>query len=68
MMNKVALLNEEQVTQLVAVEYVEGAYFNPFKDDDGNWVISLEELEQCRIEWVKTLPLIDFNPVITELT
>lgn len=67
-MTQVALLNEEQVTQLVGVEYVECAYFNPLQDADGNWVISLEELEQCRIEWVKTLPLIDFNPVITELT
>ena len=67
-MTQVALLNEEQVTQLVAVEYMEDAYFNPIKDADGNWVISLEELEQCKIEWVKTLPLIDFNPVITELT
>lgn len=67
-MTQVALLNEEQVTQLVAVEYVEDCYFNPIQDADGNWVISLEELEQCRIDWVKTLPLIEFNPVITELT
>jgi hypothetical protein len=67
-MIQVALLNEEQLTQLVAVEYMEDCFFNPIQDADGNWVISLEELTQCRIEWVKTLPLIDFNPVTTELT
>jgi len=65
-MTQVALLNEEQLTQLVAVEYMEDCFFNPIQDADGNWVISLEELDQCRIEWVKTLPLIDFNPVITD--
>lgn len=66
-MIQVALLNEEQVTQLVAVEYMEDCYFNPIQDADDNWVISLEELEQCRIEWVKTLPLIEFNPKQIEI-
>jgi hypothetical protein len=42
-------------------------YFNPIKDADGNWIISTQEVEQCSIDWVKALPLIEYNPIIAEL-
>jgi len=60
----VALLTEEQAEQLRNTEVVTDNLFNPIQDINGNWVISLEEVEQCSIEWVKLLPLIEYEPVI----
>jgi hypothetical protein len=34
-------------------------------DADGNHIISIEEVEQCSIDWVKALPLINFKPIET---
>jgi hypothetical protein len=40
-------------------------YFNPIMDADGNHIISIEEVEQCSIDWVKALPLITYKPITT---
>jgi uncharacterized protein (UPF0262 family) len=58
-------LTEEQAQSLVGVDFVEDNYFNPIEDADGNYVISIEEVEQTSIEWVKSLPLIEYKPIIT---
>jgi hypothetical protein len=34
---------------------------------DGNWIISKEEVNQTTIEWVKELPQIEYNPIISPL-
>jgi hypothetical protein len=34
-------------------------------DADGNHIISIEEVEQCSIDWVKALPLINYKPITT---
>jgi len=60
----VALLTQEQADSLRGVEVVAGNYFNPIQDADGNWIISVEEVEQTQIEWVKELPLIEYKPII----
>jgi hypothetical protein len=62
-MIQVALLTEKQANQLKGVEIVDGNYFNPIKDAQGNWIISLEEVEQGSIEWLKELPLINYEPI-----
>ncbi len=62
-MIQVALLTEKQADQLKGVEIVDGNYFNPIKDINGNWIISLEEVNQCDIDWVKELPLINYEPI-----
>ena len=62
-MIQVALLTEEQANSLIGVEVITDNYFNPIQDKNGNWIISLEEVEQCSIEWVKALPLIEYEPV-----
>lgn len=59
----VALLTIEEAEQLKGVEVVPDNYFNPIQDADNNWIISLEEVEQCSIEWVKNLPQIEYKPI-----
>jgi hypothetical protein len=38
-------------------------YFNPIKDANNNFIISIEEVEQSSIEWVKNLDLIHYLPI-----
>lgn len=65
-MMQVHLLTQEQAEQLNGQQYATDSYFNPIQDADGNWIISIEEVEQCIIEWVKQTPLIDFEPINNE--
>lgn len=65
-MTQVYKLIEEQAEFLKGIEYIPDNYFNPIQDSLGNWVISKEEVEQCSIDWVKELELIDYFPIITE--
>jgi hypothetical protein len=60
----VHLLTEEQAQSLIGLHFMPDNYFNPIQDADGNWVISIEEVEQTSIEWVKSLPLIEYKPII----
>ena len=64
---EVHLLTEQQAIWLDGVEYVADNYFNPIQDADGNWIISIEEVEQSSLDWVKFLPLITYNPIISDL-
>jgi len=61
-MIQVYLLTAEQAESLVGVEYMADSYFNPIQDASDNWIISQEEVDQCSIDWVKELPLIDYIP------
>jgi hypothetical protein len=63
----VAKLNQTQANQLRGVEVVADNFFNPIQDKNGNWIISLEEVEQCSIEWVKNLPHIEYEPIEVNL-
>lgn len=63
----VAKLTNKQAEQLKGVEFVKDNYFNPILDADGNYIISLEEVEQCDIEWVKLLPLIEYKQITQTL-
>lgn len=60
----VAKLTKKQSEQLKDVEFTESSKFNPILDANGNYIISLEEVEQSNIEWVKDLPQIEYNPII----
>jgi len=66
----VHLLTQEQKDQLIGQKWNNEAYFNPTLDADGNWFISVEEVNGCThqgmVEWIHDLPLIPHNPVITE--
>ncbi len=60
-------LTQAQAESLQGVEVVTDNIFNPILDADGNYIISVEERDQCSIEWVKACEEIEYNPVITEL-
>jgi hypothetical protein len=60
---KVYLLTEEQAALLIDLEFMPNIYFNPIKDANHNFIISIEEVEQSSIDWVKNLPLIEYNPI-----
>jgi hypothetical protein len=63
----VAQLTPQQAQQLKGIEFATDSFFNPILDKNGNYIISLEEVDQCDIEWVKLLLLIEFEPTHPEL-
>jgi hypothetical protein len=61
----VGLLTLTQKDELVGQSYAPDSYFNPIQDLNDNWVISVEEIEQCvnpSFIWVKDLDLIPYEP------
>jgi hypothetical protein len=61
----VALLTRGQAKSLERQTFCRDSYFNPIEDAAGNWVLSLEEVEQCnnlKFGWVKRLRTIPYNP------
>ena len=64
-MIQVGLLTETQKDELIDQLYAPDSYFNPIQDLNDNWVISIEEMEQCvnpDCLWVKDLDLIPYEP------
>ena len=62
---EVGLLTIEQKEEIQGKEYAPDSYFNSVQDEDDNWVISIEEMQQCvnpEFIWVKDLPLIEYKP------
>jgi hypothetical protein len=60
---EVGLLTEIEKDSLVGQMYAPDSFFNPISDNSENWVISIEEMEQCvttEFQWVKDLPLIEY--------
>ena len=66
-MIQVGLLTEEQKNELTGQQFMLDVYFNPIQDLNDNWVISIQEINQCNNEfsWVKELELITYEPKIT---
>ena len=67
---KVGLLTLEQKNEIVGQQFAPDSYFYPIQDNDNNWIISIEEIDQCTnysFQWIKNLPLINHNPKIIEL-
>ena len=63
-------LTEEQKDNLIGQTYDGEQYFNPTLDADGNWFISIEEINSCNKEeflWINDLPMISHNPIIREM-
>jgi len=62
---EVGLLTIEQKDGLVGQWYASDSFFNPLQDLNDNWIISIEEMEQCvnpDYFWVKALELIPYEP------
>lgn len=69
MIEIVRLLTEEQKLLLIDIEYTNGMFFYPIKDINNNWIISESEVintTNSDFQWVKNLPLIDWEPPIQE--
>jgi hypothetical protein len=67
---EVVLLTLEQKDELVEQQFAPDSYFNPIQDENDNWIISTEEMNQCcnsQFLWVKNLSLINYNLKIIEL-
>ena len=60
---KVVQLTKQQAESLQGVEVVKDNLFNPIQDANGNYIISIEERDQCSIEWVKECPEINYVPI-----
>jgi len=61
------LLTEQQKKEIEGQLYAPNSYFNPIQDNKDNWVIFDEEVNNCinpEFIWVKTLPIIDYIPII----
>lgn len=71
-MIQVGLLTEIQKEELANQYFDLDSKFYPIQDAQDNWVISIEEMEQCvnpDFLWVKDLPLIEYKvkPILTPL-
>jgi len=66
----VGLLTIEQKDLLINQLFDEDSYFNPLQDFNGNWIISIEEIEQniyYDYNWVQDLEMILFVPVVNPM-
>ncbi len=63
----VAKITQEQAEELKGVQFVQDNYFNPIQDVNGNWIISLQELIYCSVDFANSVELIKFEPVIVKL-
>jgi len=63
-MRQVAIITEQQKNLLKNQQFMVDVYFNPIQDNNNNWIISIQEIEQCnnQFAWVKELELITYEP------
>jgi hypothetical protein len=62
-MEQVAIITQEQSDLIRGQEYATASYFNPVKDCNDKWIITIQEIEQTtnpEYLWVKDLGLIDW--------
>ena len=67
---EVGLLTEQQKDEIVGKMFAPDSYFNTIQDKNDNWIISIEEMNQCvnpSYLWVKSLPLIEYEPKTFEI-
>jgi hypothetical protein len=62
----VAKITPKQADELKGVQFVPDNYFNPIEDKNGNWVISLQELVYCSVEFANSVELIEYEPIEIE--
>lgn len=61
----VHLLTVSEKDEVVGQLYDPDSYFNPIQDANDDWIISVEEVDQCvnpELIWVKNTPLIEYIP------
>ena len=66
----VGLLSIAQKDLLVGQLFDEDSYFNPIQDNNDNWIISIEEIEQNQnptFGWLQDLEMIIFVPKVNPM-
>ena len=66
----VGLLSVAQKDLLVGQLFDEDSYFNPIQDNEDNWIISIEEIEQNQnptFGWLQDLEMIIFVPKVNPM-
>jgi hypothetical protein len=63
---EIVVLNKEQASKIHGKEYTTGMLFNCVQLDENTFYISKEVQERCEIEWIKQLPLTEFEPINNE--
>jgi len=61
----IAIITQEQRDSLVGIEFLPQTFFNlNVQDINDNYFIDEVEISQCEIQWLKDLPLIEYQPKI----
>ena len=61
----IAIITQEQRDSLLGVEFIPQTFFNlNVKDINDNYFIDEVEINQCNIQWLKDLPLTEYEPKI----
>jgi hypothetical protein len=71
MIQLIAIITEEQKSNLLNQQFTKGNYYNPFQDFNDNWCITKIEIDNTTNKdflWVKDLELSELNPKIYTLT
>ena len=67
---EVILLTETQKQEIEGKKFAIDSYFNPIQDLEDNWIVSVEEQEQCThpdFQWIKSCPRIEYKPKPIEM-
>jgi hypothetical protein len=64
----VAKITPQQAEELTGVQFIPDNFFNPIQDKNGNWIISLQELIHCSVDFANTVELIEYEPIEIEFT
>lgn len=60
-------LTQAQADLLFGIKISEGSFFNPIQDINGDWFISIQEIQASNIEWLQELVEAEFVAPIVEL-
>lgn len=63
----VAKITEEQANSIHGQEFITDNVFNCIQDIEGNWIISLQELVYCDVQFANSVELIEYKPIIVDL-
>ena len=62
---KVISLTQEQKQEIEGKKFMIDQYFLPIEDADGNWAVTLFEMENCThpdFQWIKQCPRVEYKP------
>jgi len=67
---QVVKITEQEKNSLIGQTWDNVTFFNPTKDAENQWFVSIEEVNGCNkpeFQWLKSCELIEYNPIISNL-